>query len=158
MIIRRAAVTLLALLALLGLPALLTAQTAATATTVTTVTTSSPEKTDAEYLGLGRKLTEWFFSAEADSLLAHMAPADREGAGGVDGVNRAVSEFIVRAGTEQEVVEEKMTRRRGHPQYWREGRYSEVSDDTIVIRWVFDEQGQVIGIGLGPKRQTPAPD
>jgi hypothetical protein len=158
MTIRRAAVTLLALLVP---PALLTAQTAAataTATITTTVTTSSPEKTDAEYLALGRKLTEWFFSAEADSLLAHMAPADREGAGGVDGVNRAVSEFIVRAGTEQEVVEEKMTRRRGHPQYWREGRYSDVSEDTIIIRWVFDEQGQVIGIGLGPKRQTPAPD
>jgi hypothetical protein len=51
-----------------------------------------------------------------------------------------------------------MTRRRGSPQYWREGRYSGFADEPIVFRWVFNEQGEITGIGLTPKSRAPAPD
>jgi hypothetical protein len=135
--------SLFAALISLGLPALLAAQ-------------SSPS--DAEYLSLGRKMYDWFITAEADSLLAHLSPDARDGAGGPEGVSRTVAEFVARAGVEQELIEEKMTRRRGHPQYWRESRYTTFADEPIVFRWVFDEQGNVIGLGMGPKSGTPAPD
>jgi hypothetical protein len=135
--------TLLTVAIALGLPAALAAQTALGET---------------EYLALGRKFYDWFISAEADSLLAHMPPDDRQGAGGVAGVNQAVADFLARAGMEQELLEEKVNRRRGHPQYWRESRYSTFTNEPLVFRFVVDEQGQITGVGMGPKSGTPAPD
>lgn len=131
-----------ALLVALGLPSILAAQT---------------PLSDAQYLALGHKLTEWFYAAEADSLLAYLSPETRDGAGGIDGINQAVTEFIGRAGVEEELLEEKMTKRRGRPQYWREARFSE-APEPIVFRWVFDDKGLVVGVGMGPKGSTPAPD
>jgi hypothetical protein len=135
--------TLLAVAVVLGLPAALPAQTSGR---------------DAEYLVLGRKYYDWFISAEADSLLAHMDSAGRQGAGGVAGVNQAVADFLARSGVEQELLEEKVNRRRGHPQYWRESRYTTFTNEPLVFRFVFDEQGRIIGVGIGPKSGTPAPD
>lgn len=113
---------------------------------------------DAEYLALGRKLYGWFLSAEADSLLAYVNEGVRENAGGVEGVTRVVADFLDRSGVEQELLVEKMTRRRGAPQYWRESKYTGFSDEPIVFRWVFDEKGKIIGIGTGPRSGTPDPD
>jgi hypothetical protein len=135
--------TLLAAAVVLALPAALAAQTSGQ---------------DAEYLTLGRKFYDWFISAEAESLLAHMDPDGRQGAGGVAGVNQAVADFLARSGVEQELLEEKVNRRRGHPQYWRESRYTTFTNEPLVFRFVFDEQGQIIGVGMGPKSGTPAPD
>lgn len=134
---------LLAAAVVLGLPAALAAQTSGQ---------------DAEYLALGRKFYDWFISAEAESLLAHMDPDGRQGAGGVTGVNQTVADFLARSGVEQELLEEKVNRRRGHPQYWRESRYTTFTNEPLVFRFVFDEQGQIIGVGMGPKSGTPAPD
>lgn len=139
-ILRRAR---LSLLALLLAPASLAAQSTLT---------------DADYLALGRKYYDWFISAEADSILAHLSPAAREGAGGIEGVNRAVVDFLTRAGVETELVEEKMTRRNGRPQYWRESRYASFTDETLVFRWVFTDTGELDGVGMGPRSRTPAPD
>ncbi len=113
---------------------------------------------DADYMALGRKYFDWFIAAEADSLLAHMSPEAREASGGVDGINRAVTDFITRAGLESELVEERMTRRRGNPQYWREARYTTFVDEPLVFRWVFNDKGEILGIGMGPRSRTPAPD
>ncbi len=131
------------LLALLLAPAGLAAQTTLT---------------DADYLTLGRKYYDWFVSAEADSIFAHLSPAAREGAGGIDGVNSAIVDFLTRAGVENELVEEKMTRRNGRPQYWRESRYATFTEESLVFRWVFNEAGELDGVGMGPKSRTPAPD
>jgi hypothetical protein len=113
---------------------------------------------DARYLALGRQVTAWFFTGNTDSLVAHMSADVRTRLGGADGINRTIGAVQVHAGVEQEVVEEKMTRRRGKPQYWRESRYSEMSGETMIMRWVFDTRGQVVGFGLGPGSLTPAPD
>mgnify|MGYP003390504706 FL=1 len=113
---------------------------------------------DTDYMALGRKYFDWFIAAEADSLLAHMSPEARENAGGVDGVTKAATDFIGRAGLESELVEERMTRRRGNPQYWREARYTTFVDEPLVFRWVFNDKGEILGIGMGPKSRTPAPD
>jgi hypothetical protein len=128
------------------LPALLRAQTANAA------------KTDAELLVLGHKMYDWYVAGEADSILAYMSADARQGAGGTNGVLQSVGRFLARAGVENEMVEEKMTRRRGLQQYWREGVYSTFTDEPLVFRWVFDEHGDAVGIGTGPKSQTPAPD
>ena len=134
---------LFAALFLLGTPATLVAQSSVS---------------DGEYLALGRKLYDWFMSAEADSLLAYVNAGVRENAGGNDGVQRMVADFLDRSGVEQELLVEKMTLRRGSPQYWRESRYTSYTDEPIVFRWVFDNEGKIIGIGTGPKSSTPEPD
>jgi hypothetical protein len=69
-----------------------------------------------------------------------------------------MDEFMLRAGAEQKFIEEKMTRRRGNPQYWREASYTNFTDESLVFRWVFDAEGRIVGIGLGPRSRTPAPD
>jgi hypothetical protein len=115
-------------------------------------------RSDIELLALGHKMTVWFYHAQTDSLLAHFDARFREEVGGVAGVQQEVAQFLDRAGTEQMVIEEKMTRRKGHPQYWREATFDGFTAEPIVIRWVFDDQGQVIGIGTTPKSHTPPAD
>ena len=135
-----------------------TLQTAGAALLLPLALSGQAPMSDADYLALGRKYFDWFIAAEADSLLAHMSPEAREASGGVDGVNRAVTDFITRAGLETELVEERMTRRRGTPQYWREARYTTFVEEPLVFRWVFNDQGEILGIGMGPKSRAPAPD
>jgi len=113
---------------------------------------------DAAYLELGRKSYDWFLGARFDSLMAHTAADTWEKVGGAEGMRQRLGELYTRAGTEVEFVEEKMTRRRGQPQYWREAHYSNFTDESIVFRWVFNEQGEITGMGLGPRSRTPEPD
>ena len=43
------------------------------------------------------------------------------------------------------------------PQFWHEAMFDNFAE-PVVIRWVMDEKGDIIGIGLGPKSQTPDVD
>lgn len=113
---------------------------------------------EAAYLELGRKYYDWFAGGQADSLLAHMSEESRQSAGGAEGVRQRMDEFMFRAGAESEVLVEKMNRRLGHPQYWRESRYTGFAEEPLVFRWLLDEQGQIVGVGLTPKSRAPAPD
>ena len=113
--------------------------------------------TDDQFLKLGKQYTQWFFHGDADSLLAHMAPETQAAVGGRDGILENRARVDERAGVELSVVEEKMTRRHGHPQFWHSGQFSSL-EDPIVLRWVMDDAGRITGVGLGPRNQTPAPD
>ncbi len=112
---------------------------------------------DAEFLKLGKQYTTWFFNGDADSLLAHMVPESRTGVGGMAGLYEARDKVTEHAGSELLVLEEKMTRRHGHPQFWHAGQFSTL-DEPLVIRWVMEDDGRIMGVGLGPRSQTPAPD
>lgn len=127
----------------LGLPAVLMAQA---------------ELPDSEYVALGRRLTHWFYDGQADSIFAHLSDESRERVGSASEILRRSDSFSAQAGVEQQLVVEKITRRRGQPQYWRESRYSNLAAEAIVIRWVFDAEGRVTGVGMGPLSSTPAPD
>ena len=41
-----------------------------------------------------------------------------------------------------------MTRRRGIPQFWHEGQFIRLGDDPLVIRWLMDPDGKIVGVGL----------
>lgn len=140
-------------LLIVGLLVLLAAPLAAQTSAPT-----KPKLTDAEYLALGRKVSEWFFNGQADSILAHMDSVSRERVGGVEGIMQQRDMLAARVGTEVAVVEEKMTRRKGIPQYWRESTYDVMTAEPFVIRFLFNEEGAMVGAGMGPKSQTPAPD
>ena len=113
--------------------------------------------TDAQWVLYGRQVTEWFFAGQTDSILAHSSPDVLDRMGGAQGLLDARDQLMSRAGSETEVISDKMTKRKGNPQYWRESKY-EMAPEPIVLRFVFNAQAQVIGIGMGPLSQTPAPD
>jgi len=113
---------------------------------------------DQTLLALGRQYTLWFYTAEADSLFAHMTEESQAAVNGVEGIRQESAGFVMRAGGEIELIEDKMTRRRGNPQYWREARFDGFTEEPLVIRWVFDSTGKIAGVGLNPKSRAPAPD
>lgn len=121
--------------------------------------TQTPSKalSDSQYTALGKRYTEWFFGGRADSLLAHMAPETGQSVGGATGILDQRDRVATRAGAEKIVMEEKMTRRKGRPQFWHEGMFEQL-DEPLVLRWVMSDAGQIIGVGIGPKSQTPEPD
>lgn len=115
-------------------------------------------KSDAELLALGRKLSEWLYYNQADSIVAHMSKEGAEKAGGKAGVEEMSAMVAGRAGSETTLIEDKMTRREGKPQYWREAKFELFTGEPLVLRWVFSPAGDVVGVGIGPKSETPAAD
>jgi len=113
--------------------------------------------TDTQWILYGRQVTEWFFTGQTDSVLAHSAPDVLDRMGGAKGLLEARDELLARVGSETKVNADKMTKRKGNAQYWRESEY-ENGPEPIVLRFVFNAQAQIIGIGMGPLSQTPAPD
>ena len=128
----------------------LVAQTAAPAAPAVTLS-------ETQWILLGRQVTEWFFVGQTDSILAHSSPDVMDRMGGANGLLEARDVLLARVGSEIDVITDKMTKRKGNPQYWRESKY-ETAPEPIVLRFVFNAQAQIIGIGMGPASQTPAPD
>lgn len=113
---------------------------------------------ESRYLALGKRATAFFFEGQADSLLAMMDSTTRVRLGGIDGIRRQMDVVAERAGVPLNVLAQRMTRRQGTAQFWWEAEMSNFTDEPLVMRWLFDEQGHLVGAGLGPKSQTPPPD
>jgi hypothetical protein len=140
----------LAGLAALTLAGSLAAQSAPSATTAVPA--------DVRHLALGHQLTDWFLAGKMDSIVARMPDDIKEKSGGASGLHDTRAQLTQRAGEEATILEEKMTRRKGLAQYWRSAMYTEFPQEPLVLRWLFDDSSRVVGFGLGPLGQTPAPD
>lgn len=103
------------------------------------------------YMALGKQATRYFFEGHADSLVAMGDSAFVARTGGVDGIRQQVATIADRAGMPLNVLEQKMTRRNGAPQFWWEAEFSEFVDEPLVFRWLFNDNGQLTGAGMGPK-------
>ena len=121
------------------------------------VTPSTAVPAEVKQLALGHQLTEWFLASRMDSIVARMPDDVKERSGGVASLQNARAQLAMRGGEEAKLLEEKMTRRKGLAQYWRSAMYTELQE-PIVVRWLFSEESQVVGFGLGPLSQTPTPD
>ena len=75
--------------------------------------------------------------------------------GGVDGIRQQVDRLAERAGMVLNVLDQKMTRRNGTPQFWYEAEMSEFTNEPIVFRWLINEDGKLVGAGMGPKSMAP---
>ncbi|MFL5506514.1 MAG: hypothetical protein ACJ8AU_06500 [Gemmatimonadales bacterium] len=122
------------------------------------VTPSTSVPAEVKQLALGHQLTEWFLASRMDSIVARMPDDVKEKSGGVASLQKARAQLAMRGGEEAKLLEEKMTRRKGLAQYWRSAMYTELPQEPIVVRWLFSDESQVVGFGLGPLSQTPAPD
>ena len=107
-------------------------------------------------LALARKFTTWFYTGQFDSLMAHSSP-DRQDSTARRRYQENLDQLTVRAGTEVEVIEEKFAMRNGRPQYWRTAKFSNFPE-PILLRWVIDGKGELVGMGLGPLSQAPPID
>lgn len=112
----------------------------------------------ARYLELGRTYTRWFLAGQADSLATGMDAELLEKQGGVEGIVALQGQIAERAGVQTRMTEQKLTRRKGMLQFWHAGEFSELAGDEVVIRFIFNDQGKVVGMGINPKTRAPAVD
>ena len=141
-----------------GLAALLLTTPLVAQTAVATATANEPQLSDSALVERGRTLTAWLFAGEADSIVALLTDAARTKGGGREGVLQMSAKLAMALGSETALVEEKMTRRNGNRQYWRSATFELFVAEPFVVRWVFDAAGHVMGAGLNPLSQAPAPD
>ncbi len=151
----------LALTVVLAAP--MAAQTSSTATTSATPPTAavvaSPPKPftaaeEAKYMALGRRAASFMAKKQADSLLAMMEDETGKSVGGLDGIKNTMASMEEKIGTVTKVLVEKMTRRNGMPQFWHEAEYSNFTDEPGVTRFVFSEEGKIIGLGTSAKSKA----
>lgn len=107
-------------------------------------------------LAHSRRLTQWFFNSQADSL-RQFIPADMQSRFTPDVIAQQLAEITSKAGTESEVIEEKFVKRNGNTQYWRTAKFS-LASEPMLFRWAFDKSGQIIGMGFGGLSQAPPID
>jgi hypothetical protein len=149
--------TLLPLVALLA-AAPLAAQTPAPAAPAATAPAKLSPDEEARLLELGKKYTRWFLAGNADSLVTVFNPELLPRMGGIAGIADMMQQISDRAGIPTKLVEEKLTYRNGKPQHWYEAEFSELANEPLVIRWLFDPQGKIIGAGINPRSAAPKPD
>lgn len=105
-------------------------------------------------LEIVRRASHFFYTGEADSLIAMMSPSTLAELGGREGLLAGISQVGTRAGDEVEVVEERWNLRNGQRQYWRTSKMTLFPED-FLLRFNIDDQGLITGIGLGPARSAP---
>jgi hypothetical protein len=148
--------------ALLTLPAVALSQTPAPSASATTgaTATAAPTPTVHPRVGneieLGRQFTALLYTAQFDSLFAHMSEDLRTDLGSPDDMAAQWDQFSARIGEETKVVDEMVVMRKGSPQYWRTAEFS-MSPEPVMIRWVIVD-GQIRGIGINPASQAPPID
>jgi len=117
---------------------------------------SAQQQLPADSMELGRKYTMWFYTGEADSLLAHSDSASRANVT-VDRIRQQMVTVASRAGNEVSVIEEKFITRNGARQYWRTAKM-DIMEEPFLLRWVITPKGEIAGVGMGPASQAPAID
>jgi hypothetical protein len=108
-------------------------------------------------LTLARQYVAWFYAAQWDSLIAHHPAALRAEATLRLQLEDRLEDLTRSAGTEVTLVGERFVRLHGALEYWRTAQFS-TFPEPVLIRWVFDQRRQIVGIGMGPLSQAPTPD
>jgi hypothetical protein len=115
------------------------------------------QKLPNDSLEMARKYAGWIWSNQFDSLIAHSVPE-----GATPEARQRLAEqtpqIAARAGIEQSVVEERWVRRNGNRQYWRVARFTDFTDEPLVLRLVIMPDGKIAGMGFGPLSQVPPID
>lgn len=139
--------------ALLAAPAALVAQSGATNAPAPTPQVHPKVGNETE---LGRQYTHWLYTAQFDSLFAHMREETRAALGGPDEMAAKFDGFTAQMGEETKLLGEMVVMRQGKPQYWRTAEFS-MAPESIQIRWVIVD-GEIWGIGINPASQAPPID
>ena len=116
-----------------------------------------PAQLPADSLEIARKYTVWIYTAQSDSLIAHMDSASRAEPGQANRITSDAADLAARAGTETKIVEEKFITRNGARQYWRTATFSSFPE-PLLVRVVIGPKGEYFGRGFGPASKAPPID
>ena len=136
-----------------GLTSPALAQTAPAAS----VARPKPPQLAPDSLERARKFTLWLYTNQTDSLFASMDTASQRELKTAKALEETVAELATRAGSEEQLLEERWVTRNGRRQYWRKARFSGIAE-PFLVRWVIDAPGTIGGLGLGPASQAPPID
>ena len=116
-----------------------------------------PAQLPKDSMELARKYTAWLYTAQIDSIVAHLDSAQRGKLEQKTQYEGRSADLAARAGAEKMVMEEKFITRNGARQYWRTAMFSNFSQ-PMLLRWVMGPKGEILGIGMGPLSQAPPID
>jgi hypothetical protein len=136
-----------------GLPIVSSAQ----ATPAAPAARPKPRQLGPDSLERARKFTAWLYTNQTDSLFAYMDTASQRELKVPKALEETVAQLATRAGSEEQLLEERWVTRNGRRQYWRKARFSGVAE-PFLVRWVLDAPGTIGGIGLGLASQAPPID
>jgi hypothetical protein len=145
--------TFLLLALALALPVGVMAQTASP----TTAGRPKPARLPNDSMELARKYTAWFYTNQADSIVAHLDSAARGQPEMKSQYESRAADLAARAGTEKMLMDEKFITRSGARQYWRTAMFTNFAE-PILLRWVIGPKGEIMGIGMSPLSQAPPID
>ncbi len=144
--------TLLLIALAISAPVTASAQAAPAVTTA-----AKPAQLPADSMTIARKYTQWFYTSQIDSLVAHLDSVNRAKPGIKQQYESLTADLAVRGGTEKLLMDEKFITRNGARQYWRTAMFS-IFSEPLLLRWVISAKGEILGIGMGPASQAPPID
>lgn len=98
---------------------------------------------------LGRRYTEWFYAGEAGKLWERFTPDMQKALGSVEALRGFRDQVAAQAGTEVEVLSEKVTPEPPFQVYTRVIRMSK-APGTVIVQWALDAGGRVAGFFVRP--------
>lgn len=130
-----------------------TAATAATGTATDTSITSATATAAAQAsvtLDHARKLVDFFWAGQADSLWAQMSTSLREKVGSPEAITEKLLEVAGRYGSETKVLEETIVPREGRFVYERTIEL-ENAPAPLVFIWAYDADRRLSDVNMRPK-------
>ncbi len=99
---------------------------------------------------LGRRLTEWLYLGQGDSIYAHMDPETQKGVGSPAAFQNFKGMIEEQGGFEVAIAsEEVLPEADGKSvRYERRVRFSKVPEIPILVQWVFGPDGKVTGFDI----------
>lgn len=129
-----------------------TAATPDAATATATVTATNTVATEAPVsLDHARKLVEFFWAGQVDSLWAEMSPELQGKVRSPEAISEKLLEVAGRYGSETKVIEETIVPADGRFVYERTIQL-ESSPGPLVFLWTFDADGQLSDVNMRPKK------
>lgn len=104
-----------------------------------------------------RRFIRWFFTSQADSLWAHVAPDGRGPLASRDALLDMLQQVNSRVGTVGDVIEEYWGWQGGTRQIWHKRPVS-AAPEPVVLRFVLDSAAMITRIAFQLATQAPAPD
>lgn len=105
-------------------------------------------------IATGRKYTEWFYSDQGDSIIAHSSAQVREKVTAAQ-LSDIVGQVTAQAGPELSVISETVVARDSLSAYLREAKF-ELMDEPLVVAFTLGGNGDIYGFRIFPKSQMPA--
>lgn len=104
----------------------------------------------------GRQYTTWFYGGEADRLWELFSPEMKKALGSVEKLKEFRAQIQEQAGTETDILDEKVIPSQGLRVYVRKARFSKVPT-PVVVQWALTDEGIVAGFFVQPEQPGKKP-